>query len=72
MLGEHIGEFLRKLKRRECCAGSPTHAGKKSIDYADYPPEKAPYAMRDVEYVIRCGRENCTCTVRGRDCGIAM
>jgi len=31
--------------------------GKKSIDYADYPPEKAPYAMRDVEYVIRCGRE---------------
>ncbi len=31
--------------------------GKKSIDYADYPPEKAPYAMRDIDYVIRCGHE---------------
>jgi transposase len=32
--------------------------GKRSTDYADYPPEKSAYAMRDCNYYIRKGGEN--------------
>ena len=32
--------------------------GKRSTDYADYPPEKSAYAMRDCDYYIRKGGEN--------------
>jgi transposase len=30
--------------------------GKKSIDYNDYPPDKAPYAMRDVDRMVQDAR----------------
>ena len=32
--------------------------GRRSTDYADYPPEKSAYAMRDCAYYIRKGGEN--------------
>lgn len=32
--------------------------GRRSTDYADYPPEKSSYAMRDCAYYIRKGGEN--------------
>lgn len=32
--------------------------GKRSTDYADYPPEKSAYAMRDCNYYLRKGGDN--------------
>jgi hypothetical protein len=32
--------------------------GKRSTDYADYPPEKSAYAMRDCDYYTQKGGEN--------------
>lgn len=51
-------ELVRIFMNAELVKTHPTMPpGKKSIDFSDYPPDKAPYAMRDVERVIQNGRE---------------